>query len=342
MTVPWYFQELGQSVGPLTSEQLRRYAEVGRIGRQTLVRRGQDRRWVVARKVKGLFNRPAAALTSGAARGYTDRQPMDSMLNPAPEYRPKSSPSVPLVWVAGGGLAMVMLFAVSFTLLLVVRPDNASGTAVWPQTSPPSGAPVVAGPDQKSQKAVESAEPRQPVGTETATKQSAERDAQERAERESRALAEEQQRAEREAREREERERRERAEEHRRAEVERERLARAQKEQARRELQARLGNLRIGKEECEARIRMLEAELRDWRSRQSTTALASLYSIRTQGELQRAVIELHRINRAIAQAERDLANLGRQVSVARAAVGFARPAKPPAARSRARPGAEIA
>src|SRR5262245_45091882 len=54
MVAEWFYQDLGQVVGPVTSDHLRQSAREGRVGPETLVRRGPSGKWVAARKVKGL------------------------------------------------------------------------------------------------------------------------------------------------------------------------------------------------------------------------------------------------------------------------------------------------
>ena len=51
-----YFKAAGQAFGPCTPTQLQRLAAEGTIKPTTLVRRGEDGKWVEAGKVKGLFS----------------------------------------------------------------------------------------------------------------------------------------------------------------------------------------------------------------------------------------------------------------------------------------------
>jgi len=55
MTMHWYVRIQGQEHGPLLPSQLKKYADSGKITRDTEVRRKVDDRWVSAQRVRGLF-----------------------------------------------------------------------------------------------------------------------------------------------------------------------------------------------------------------------------------------------------------------------------------------------
>jgi hypothetical protein len=57
MAAEWYYQIMGQQLGPILSAELRRLADTGTVTPDTLVRKGADGRWVCAEKVQGLFQR---------------------------------------------------------------------------------------------------------------------------------------------------------------------------------------------------------------------------------------------------------------------------------------------
>jgi hypothetical protein len=61
MADQWYVQAGGKEVGPLSPSQLKGLASQGKITPDTKVRRGSDAAWVVASRVKGLFEAPPAA-----------------------------------------------------------------------------------------------------------------------------------------------------------------------------------------------------------------------------------------------------------------------------------------
>lgn len=55
-TADWYFKDQADLLGPLTAKELRQLAVTDRIGSDTLVRKGNDGRWVSASRVRGLFD----------------------------------------------------------------------------------------------------------------------------------------------------------------------------------------------------------------------------------------------------------------------------------------------
>ncbi len=55
MSVPWFFKEHGEDVGPFSAASLRKLARQGRILPMTWVRKGVDGKWIPAAKVKGLI-----------------------------------------------------------------------------------------------------------------------------------------------------------------------------------------------------------------------------------------------------------------------------------------------
>ncbi len=56
----WFYQTMGDVVGPLSSSELRAHAGAGRIAPDTYVRKGQDGQWLSADRIKGLFEQPAS------------------------------------------------------------------------------------------------------------------------------------------------------------------------------------------------------------------------------------------------------------------------------------------
>jgi len=51
----WYYQQMGQEVGPVTAPQLKQLAKDGDITEETFVRREGETDWRLAHNVKGLF-----------------------------------------------------------------------------------------------------------------------------------------------------------------------------------------------------------------------------------------------------------------------------------------------
>lgn len=55
MTREWYFQMMGQEIGPLSAAEFKAKVSTGQIQPDTLVRKGPEGKWVFASLVKGLF-----------------------------------------------------------------------------------------------------------------------------------------------------------------------------------------------------------------------------------------------------------------------------------------------
>ena len=55
MSMQWYFQVMGAEFGPLTSAELKEKVQIGQIQPDTLVRSGQDGKWIPADRWKGLL-----------------------------------------------------------------------------------------------------------------------------------------------------------------------------------------------------------------------------------------------------------------------------------------------
>ena len=58
MTREWYFQVMGQELGPLSGGELKAKVANGQVQPDTLIRKGVDGKWLFATKVKGLFAVP--------------------------------------------------------------------------------------------------------------------------------------------------------------------------------------------------------------------------------------------------------------------------------------------
>lgn len=55
MAKPWFFQMMGAEIGPLTSAELMDRVKLGQVQPDTLVRSGQDGKWIPADRWKGLL-----------------------------------------------------------------------------------------------------------------------------------------------------------------------------------------------------------------------------------------------------------------------------------------------
>ena len=88
MTREWYFQVMGQELGPLSGGELKAKVANGQVQPDTLIRKGLDGKWLFAAKVKGLFAVPE------------ELPPLPPA--PAPPVKPKSSATMSVVGVAAG------------------------------------------------------------------------------------------------------------------------------------------------------------------------------------------------------------------------------------------------
>jgi len=67
MSVNWYYQVMGEVIGPKTTAQIVRLAREGVVAPDTLVRKGEDGRWLTAEQVKGLMPPPKPVRTADPA-----------------------------------------------------------------------------------------------------------------------------------------------------------------------------------------------------------------------------------------------------------------------------------
>ena len=58
MASQWFYQVMGDEVGPVSAADLRNLAQNGTVARDTLVRKAPDGAWVLAERVQGLCGRP--------------------------------------------------------------------------------------------------------------------------------------------------------------------------------------------------------------------------------------------------------------------------------------------
>ena len=94
MVHEWYFQVMGQDLGPLTAAELKQKAASGQVQQDTLVRRGRDGKWTYAGTVKGLFPEPPPAPTPPAKPAIVESLPAShvtkhlSKISTAPVFVP--------------------------------------------------------------------------------------------------------------------------------------------------------------------------------------------------------------------------------------------------------------
>src|SRR5438105_5252300 len=55
MASEWFYQIMGDTVGPLSVQDIKAHAHEGRITHDTKVRKGIDGQWILADRVKGLL-----------------------------------------------------------------------------------------------------------------------------------------------------------------------------------------------------------------------------------------------------------------------------------------------
>lgn len=72
MASEWYYQIMGESIGPVSGAELRKATRKGQIGPDTLVRKGAAGNWVPAWRVKGLFDAPHGSGARSEGREKTD------------------------------------------------------------------------------------------------------------------------------------------------------------------------------------------------------------------------------------------------------------------------------
>lgn len=99
MAADWYFKEMGEEVGPVSANTLRKYAQEGRIAKDTYVRTGTDGKWLWAERVKGLFD-PSPPIAKTPSK--------DQAKEPAPQLSPveKACPSCQTVLPPGAVLCV--------------------------------------------------------------------------------------------------------------------------------------------------------------------------------------------------------------------------------------------
>jgi hypothetical protein len=80
----WYYQLMGEVVGPLSSEELRQHAADGQLSRDTLVRKGEDGPWVLPDK---LWNVMDGASTTFGGLAEKSRRPAETSVQTSSSQR---------------------------------------------------------------------------------------------------------------------------------------------------------------------------------------------------------------------------------------------------------------
>ena len=89
MASQWFYQAMGQQIGPVSAADLRNLAQRGTIAADTLVRKGPDGSWVPAQRVQGLFS---TANINPPSRPVT-AQPNEQPSAPPPNNRATANAS---------------------------------------------------------------------------------------------------------------------------------------------------------------------------------------------------------------------------------------------------------
>ena len=87
--VSWYYQAMGEELGPVSWAELKELAETGFVTPKVLVRQGGDGRWVPASQVKGLFDGGSQPAEAERPRAVSEPEGVGlAPLREAPPRRP--------------------------------------------------------------------------------------------------------------------------------------------------------------------------------------------------------------------------------------------------------------
>lgn len=126
MSEKWYYQIMGEVVGPLSADEVRAHAQNGLITPDTLVRKGAEGRWVTAHRVKGLFDRKPATAPSPPPRQQAPDRREPPVATPEPSPARSRAGKVQLrrrltTYGGIGALVLVVLAAFVWYMLPVSR-----------------------------------------------------------------------------------------------------------------------------------------------------------------------------------------------------------------------------
>jgi hypothetical protein len=82
-----YYQIMGQTIGPISSSELRQLVQLGTVTPETQIRKGVDGSWFAASLAKGLFD-PYAQTAAGSEGLYTAQMVADPNQPPPPPPPP--------------------------------------------------------------------------------------------------------------------------------------------------------------------------------------------------------------------------------------------------------------
>jgi len=128
----WYYQIMGEVIGPVSAMELKERAASGQIEQGTLVRKGESGDWVAAGRVKGLFDRPTE-------KQHSVKPPTPPPMPIQAETPPPVGVSVPppssedrdrnLTLWAAVGCTLCFLLGIGITFWLTFLQPNRESTA---------------------------------------------------------------------------------------------------------------------------------------------------------------------------------------------------------------------
>ncbi|QDU39199.1 hypothetical protein Mal4_35360 [Maioricimonas rarisocia] len=92
----YFYQIMGEVIGPISATELRHAAQEGKLDKDTLVRAGNDGRWVTADKVKGLFGASLTPTEPQEAPPISEIDPSDVRLRNSHASDLKPSTAAPI------------------------------------------------------------------------------------------------------------------------------------------------------------------------------------------------------------------------------------------------------
>lgn len=112
MAARWYYQLMGEEIGPVSSSQLVALAQSGTILPDTAIRKGLDGRWINAGSSKILFESPQKASPASAFKHGEHPEPSSSNLTTDRSDTPDSHALKALTWTSvavGAGTILILI-----------------------------------------------------------------------------------------------------------------------------------------------------------------------------------------------------------------------------------------
>jgi hypothetical protein len=98
MAKKFYYQVMGEIFGPMSGIELRDKAMAGDISADTLVRIDEDGNWVLAARLKNLFDDRGRAISHSAILGPPPKPPPPKQETPDPSAPPDGTPGGAMAW----------------------------------------------------------------------------------------------------------------------------------------------------------------------------------------------------------------------------------------------------